>query len=96
MTQDLHDVNQAVNTAKLDAAGETDGLRVLEPATSAEGPSPLSTAIAFLLAALVALAAGSAAALLEGSPRRPGPSSQGHRGGHRRTRARVTPGTTWL
>ena len=63
VTQDLHDVNQAVNSAKLNAAGETEGLRVLEPATSADGPSPLATAIPFVLAALVALAAGIAAAL---------------------------------
>ena len=62
VTQDLHDVNQAINTAKLSAAGETEGLRVLEPATSAKGPSLFATALPFLIAALVALAAGSAAA----------------------------------
>jgi capsular polysaccharide biosynthesis protein len=60
---DLRDVNQQINSAKLNAAGETEGLRVLEPATSALGPSLLSSALPFLLAALVALAAGCAAAL---------------------------------
>jgi capsular polysaccharide biosynthesis protein len=60
---DLRDVNQQINSAKLNAAGETEGLRVLEPATSADGPSLLTSALPFLLAALVALAAGCAAAL---------------------------------
>ena len=62
-TLELRDVNQEINSAKLNAAGETEGLRVLEPATSAEGPSLLASAVPFLLAALVALAAGCAAAL---------------------------------
>ena len=62
-TLDLRDVNQEINSAQLNAQGETEGLRVLEPATSAEGPSLLASALPFLLAALVALAAGCAAAL---------------------------------
>src|SRR5262249_20748664 len=39
---DLRDVNQQINSAKLNAAGETEGLQVLEPATSALGPSLLT------------------------------------------------------
>ena len=56
-------MNQEINNAQLNAAGETEGLQVLEPATSVEGPSLLASAVPFLLAALVALAAGCAAAL---------------------------------
>jgi capsular polysaccharide biosynthesis protein len=63
LTLQLRDVNQAIGNAPLNAAGQTEGLRVLEPATSAEGPSLLAAALPFILAALVALAAGCAAAL---------------------------------
>jgi capsular polysaccharide biosynthesis protein len=61
--KELQAVNQSIDSARLNAAGETQGLRVLEPATSANGPSLLASAVPFLLAALVALAAGCAAAL---------------------------------
>jgi capsular polysaccharide biosynthesis protein len=62
-TLELRDLNQEINSAQLNAESETEGLQVLEPATSAEGPSLFASALPFLLAALVALAAGCAAAL---------------------------------
>jgi hypothetical protein len=64
------DVNQAINTAKL-GAGRGRGLRVSER-DGAGGPSLLATALPFLLAALVALAAG--ARSRTGGPSTTGPS----------------------
>jgi capsular polysaccharide biosynthesis protein len=62
-TLDLRDVNGAIDSTSGDAAGQTNGLGILEPATGAEGPSLFAIALPFLLAALVAFAAGCAAAL---------------------------------
>jgi capsular polysaccharide biosynthesis protein len=63
VTQDLADVNQAIDTARLNGASQTEGLQVLEPATSASEPSLVTIALPFVFAVLVALAAGSATAL---------------------------------
>jgi capsular polysaccharide biosynthesis protein len=64
VARDLEDVDQAITAAKAgDAAGNTSGARLLEPATSATGPSLLTVARPFLTAALIALVAGCVVAI---------------------------------